>query len=297
MVLAAGLGTRLRPLTLERPKPGVPYGLAPLACVSLEALAAVGVREVVMNTHHLGERLPGLLEPHLPAGMSVRYLHEETLLGTGGGVANAAGWLREADGPVLLLNSDIVFRPDLGAALETHRRLGARATMVLRPDPAAERLGAIDVDPDGRVRRLLGEPAWAGETARFMFTGVHVLSADALDDMPPEGCIVRHAYRRWVDDPETVVAGVVDEGPWRDLGTLAAYLGAQVELARAEGGALGHPSAEVDPAAELDGCVVGAGARIGPVRLARCVVWPGARVIESLEDAVVTPERVVTVGA
>lgn len=291
MVLAAGLGTRLRPLTLERPKPVVPYGQRPLACVALDALAAVGVREVVMNTHHLGERVPELLAGHVPPGMTVTYLHEPTLLGTGGGLRNAWGALDDGE-PVLVMNADIVFRPDLEGALALHRRLDAVATMVLRPDPEAARFGAVEVDAEGRVRRLLGTPAEAaGPLRTMMFTGVHVLSPRAFEDLPAEGCVVRHAYRRWVDDPAVTVAGFVDGSPWEDLGTHRRYLDACLRLAPDV-----HPTASIDPAARLEGCVVGEGAAIGPVRLRRCVVWPGARVTDDLEDAIVTREHVVRVG-
>lgn len=292
MVLAAGLGTRLRPLTEERPKPAVPYGLRPLVCATLEALHRFGVREVAINVHHLADRMPALVDPHLPEGMRARYLHEPVLLGTGGALANAAAWLSEPGEPVLVMNSDIVFAPDLKAALDAHRAHDALATMVLRPDPDARRLGAVDVDASGRVRRLLGTPAHEGPLDERMFTGVHVLAPAAFSDFPTEGCVIRSAYRRWIDDGATVV-GVTDLAPWRDLGTLRAYLDANVALAT--DGALVHPRAQVDPKAFLRGVVVGEGANVGPVRLERVVVWPGARVDRDLCDAVVTPERVVVI--
>ena len=289
MVLAAGLGTRLRPLTLERPKPGIPYDMRPLACVALDSLAELGIREVVLNTHHLGEMLPPLLDRHHP-GMRLRYVHEPSLLGTGGGIRNAREWLDGSE-PILILNSDIVFSPDLRGALELHRSLDAMATMVLRPDPDAARFGAIDIDGDGRVRRLLGEPHRSGDFRTFMFTGVHVLSPRALDDLPEEGCIVRHAYRRWVDDDATVVAGFVDESSWQDLGTLERYLEAHVELTKVASRI--HESATIQPDATLAACVVGEGARVGPHRLERCVIWPDAVVEEDLRDAIVTPRTIV----
>lgn len=304
MVLAAGLGTRLRPLTEERPKPAVPFGLRPLVCETLDALHRFGVREVAINVHHLADRMATLVDPHLPPGMSARYLYEPVLLGTGGALANAASWLAEPGEPVIVMNSDIVFSPDLEAALAMHRRLDAVATMVLRPDPNATRLGAIDVDDEGHVRRLLGRPqnpeprhpehtGMRNTLHERMFTGVHVLSPRAFADFPAEGCVIRSAYRKWVDEG-TTVAGVTDLAPWKDLGTLAAYLEANVELAR--GAALIHPSATVATGAQLRGVVIGARASVGAVSLERVVVWPGATVHADLRDAIVTPERVVSVG-
>ncbi|MEM9072471.1 MAG: NDP-sugar synthase [Myxococcota bacterium] len=292
MVLAAGLGTRLRPLTLERPKPGVPYGLRPLACIALDALAEAGVRKIVMNTHHLGEALPGLLAPHLPPGVEIEYVHEPQLLGTGGGIHNVREFLLADGGPVFIMNSDIVFQPDLKGALGLHRRLNAVATMVLRPDPNAAQFGAVEVDGEGHVRRLLGKPQVEEPLETYMFTGVHVLSARAFEDVPPDGCIVQHAYRRWVDEG-TTVAGFVDPAAWQDLGTHARYLDAHIALT--EGGSLIHPSANVDPAATIVESVVGEGARVGPVRVSRSVVWPGANVHRDVHQAIVTPKEVVPV--
>jgi mannose-1-phosphate guanylyltransferase len=305
MVLAAGYGTRLRPLTLERAKPAVPVFNRPLACFALDAVATAGIAHAVLNTHHLGEDLPGWLRPHAPPGLELSFVHEPELLGTGGGLRNAWPLLAEGDDPVLVINGDILFMPDLGAVLETHRRAGALATMVLRPDPDAERYGAIDVDAGGRVRRLLGRPDHPGPLERFMFTGVHVLSPAVLSDLPASGCIVRACYRRWID-AGAVVAGHVDASPWRDLGTLPSYQDAHLELLRgevhwpgvqgAEGGRVVHPNAHVGDGATLIESVVGPGATIAPgVRVERSVVWDGARVDRDVCDAVVTRERVVAI--
>ncbi len=292
MVLAAGLGTRLRPLTEERPKPAVPHGLRPLVCATLEALHRFGVREVAINVHHLADRMPALVDPHLPEGMRARYLHEPVLLGTGGALANAASWLSEPGEPVLVMNSDIVFAPNLEAALAAHRAHDALATMVLRPDPDARRLGAVDVDASGRVRRLLGTPAHEGPLDEHMFTGVHVLAPAAFSDFPAEGCVIRSAYRRWIDEG-AVVAGGTGLAPRRARGAHRADVDANGALAT--DGALVHSRAKVHPKASLRGVVVGEGADVGAVRLERVVVWPGARVDRDLRDAVVTPERVVEV--
>jgi mannose-1-phosphate guanylyltransferase len=305
MVLAAGYGTRLRPLTLERPKPAVPVLNRPLACFALDAVARAGARKAVLNTHHLGHALPALLEPHAPPGLPLAFVHEPELLGTGGGLRNAFPLLEDDDDPILVINGDILFVPDLAAALDIHRRSGALATMVLRPDPEAARYGAIDVDASGRVRRLLGRPEVTDPLDRHMFTGVHVLTARAIRSLPSPGCVVREGYRRWIDAGETVV-GHVDTSPWRDLGTLDAYLGAHLEALRGEtrwadmsspsDGALVHPTARVEHGATLIDSVVGAGATIrAGVRLERTIVWDGAIAAADACDAVITPQRVVPI--
>lgn len=303
MVLAAGLGTRLRPLTEELPKPAVPVGNRPAIWFALDHLRRAGVRHVILNTHHLAEALRGALAGALPDGLEVTFVHEPELLGTGGGLWNARAALL-ADPPTVVANSDVLFAPDVGRLVAAHHDHGAIATMVLRAVPDADRWGSVEVDAGGRVRRLLGRPEdVAGPLLPLMFAGVHCLSAEAFDDLPASGCIVRHSYRRWIDDGR-VVAGVVDDGPWWDLGTLPAYL--DTNLALADGrlrwpgiepvdGSLVHPAARVDRSARVIGSVVGAGATVGPgVTVERCVVWPGAVVRDDRVDAVLTPRGVVT---
>src|SRR5262249_54921504 len=156
-----------------------------------------------------------------------RFVREPELLGTGGGVRHAMEVLG-GEGTVVVMNGDILFWPDLEAAIAHHDRTEAIATVVLREDPRARELGALGLDAAGRVRSLLGAPTIEG-LRELMFTGVHVLSERALAALPEEGCIIRRSYRRWIDEGE-VVAGIVDGGPWRDLGTPSEYLCANIEL-------------------------------------------------------------------
>lgn len=280
MIFAAGKGTRLAPLTDERPKPGVPFCNRPLMCQALELLANAGVTEVVANTHHLGETLPGLLDGHVPEGVDLRFVHEPSLLGTGGGLSNARRLLGEGD--VVVINGDIDFRPDIDAIIADHKRSGALATMVLAPHENPHRIGAVEIDAQGRVRRLVGRPERDETLSAYMFTGVQVLSHKALSDMPENGCIIRSAYRKWIDG-DSLVRGVVSKARFSDLGTWPAYLDAHL---RAHSNTSVHPDADVHPEAQLRRTWVGAGAVIGPVTLSDCVVWDGATVSESAERTV-----------
>lgn len=293
MVFAAGKGTRLAPLTDELPKPAVPVANRPLASYALDALRRAGVSRVAMNTHHLGERLPPALAPHVPAGLDVAYVHEPVLLGTGGGLRNALPLLGPPEEPLLVMNSDILFSPDLAGALETHAAHGAIATMVVRPDPEAAKLGAVEVDSEGRVRRLVNRPAEAaGPLTPCVFTGVHVLSPRAFVDLPESGCIVRETYFRWMERGE-IVAAHVDRSEWRDLGTLPAYLSANLDLAS---GRLPWPGVEPGVGGLSERAVVAPDAIVEPgAVLEDVVVWAGARAGGDLRRAVVTPLGVVEV--
>ncbi len=308
LLLAAGLGTRLRPLTEVLPKPAVPVANRPLLAYSLEHLGRAGARRVALNAHHLAEAIPPLVERWAPAGVATTVVREATLLGTGGGVRNL--WLQlrggAGDEPLFVMNGDVIFAPHLADALELHRKLDAVATMVLRPDPSAAKYGAVEIDATNRVRRLLGQPADVTTPLRtLMFTGVHVLSPRAFDALPEQGCIVKNSYRRWIDSGE-VVAGFVDETPWRDLGTLPQYLAANIDLAR---GALTWPDltpgpnavlygagARIGDGAKLRDVVIGGDAEIAPdADLERVVIWPRTRASGVHLNSVITPGGVVRV--
>jgi NDP-sugar pyrophosphorylase family protein len=295
-VLAAGKGTRLLPLTLERPKPAVPIGLRPLAGFAIEHLVARGATRIVLNAHHRADVLEATLREsgHLDSVAAI--VREDVLLGTGGGLRNAWSAIDPGDAPLVVVNGDTLFQPDVERALAVHEATNAIATMVVRSDARARELGAVEVRLDatgaaGRVGRLLGKPETEEPLRTFMFSGTHVISARAFADLPENGCIVRHSYRRWIDRGE-IVSAVVDEGPWRDVGTLSAYLDANMALAGS--GVLSDPSARIESSA-LAGVVVGRAHIAQGVSLRRVVVWDGAVVTGSLENAVVTPSAVVPV--
>ena len=295
LLLCAGLGTRLRPLSDERPKPLVPVLGRPLADFALAQLADAGVRHVVANAFHLGEQIEPALAPHAAGrGQGLTVLREATLLGTGGAIRNALPHLGDT---FFVFNGDVLARPDLRGALALHRATGAAMTLVLRDDPRAAALGAIDVDASGRVRRILGEGPPAPEAVRAcVFTGIYVVSASVADDLPVEGCVVRHTLRRLLARGVTV-AGFVDDGPWFDLGTVDRYVEANFALVT---GSLRWPGVAVPAGGVLAPedarssrllapVVIGDGAVLAPgVRIERAVVWDGARCDADLEGAVLT---------
>ncbi len=297
MLLCAGLGTRLRPLTNERPKPLVPLLGRPIAAYALDRLAHVNVRSVVANTYHLGDRVQPSLEPFTRAhGMSLDCVHETVLLGTGGGIRNALD--RLGTDPFIVFNGDVLAAPDLARAQRVHRETGARMTMILREDPAADALGSIEVTDEGRVVRILNEgAASATPTRNCMFTGVYVLSPDVRDDLPENGCIVRHSLRRWLARGDRVSA-IVDDGPWFDLGTIASYAhvtfglldgtiafpGISPAKDRSRVGEISLGRASIGPHCDVsDGVVID-----GDGELSRVIAWDGAKVHAPMHDVIVT---------
>jgi mannose-1-phosphate guanylyltransferase len=296
MLVAAGFGTRLDPLTRELPKPALPLGNRPVAWYGLDHLQRCGVREVVVNTHHLAERLRASLEPHVHAGVRVRFVHELEILGTGGGVRNA--WQPLPGEDFIVWNAKLLYAPDLARALEVHRASGAIATLVLRRMAPGERFAPVEIGADGRVRRIRGEPAGHTPGAeQRMFPGVQILSARAHRDLPQSGDVFEHAYIPWLTRGEHV-ASVTDDAPWIDVGvTPAHYLEANMALAT---GAVSWPSIvpnehgviatrDTSTGADITRSVIGERVTIArDALLDRVVAWDGAHIDHSLHDAIVT---------
>ena len=175
MVLAAGFGTRLRPLTLTVPKALVPVADKPFVEHLLALLHAGGIREVVINLHHLGDVIERYLGDGSRFGLAIRYSPEPTILDTGGGIKHAEGLL--AGEPFVVANADSLLEVSLRELWEFHRAHGAIATLALRADPDAARYGLVEVDETDRVRRIVGLPEGAGASGLrgLMFPGLHVL--------------------------------------------------------------------------------------------------------------------------
>lgn len=298
MLLAAGLGTRLAPLTDLRPKPIVPVANAPLGAFAMQHLAASGVRTMVANTHPRPQMVESALKAACPEGVELQFSRERELLGTGGGLHKAWPSFEEPKSPVVVMNGDTLFAPDLRSAYAAHLARGAVATMILCKTHDPARFGAIGIDREGWVRRLLGSPSQSDVSQQLMFTGVHILSPEARAAMPEFGCVIRTAYRHWVDTGAPVL-GIVDDSPWADLGTVSEYHRLNLELAS---GSFTWPGVEpqggcilpgsMEPSERVRDCVVGEGVTLDEgVTLERCVVWSGTRVTESASNAVLTPEH------
>ncbi len=222
MILAAGLGTRLRPLTDSVPKPLVRVAGRPVIEYALGLLRSAGIRDVVINVHHLRELVQRHLGDGTAWGMRIRYSVEEEILDTGGGNQKAAALL--GDEPIVVLNGDTIMDAPLAAVIARHRTAGAMATMLLRADPVAERYGIIRIDADGRVRSFLGTPAAPADApwASYMFAGLHVLDSRVFTLMPegrPFG-ITRETYPLMLQRNE-VVLGVPFDGAWFTVDTPA----------------------------------------------------------------------------
>jgi mannose-1-phosphate guanylyltransferase len=301
-VLAAGFGTRLRPLTLHRPKPLVPVCGVPMLAYALALVRRHGIDRAVVNAHYLADQLEAWRGTH--EGVEVDVVVEAPeILGTGGGLRNVRDRLAPR---FAVVNADILCDVDLSALLDAVPDGGG--AMALRPHEV-ERYGVVAADSTGTIVELttVASTSPEGPVARDThFTGVHALHRDALERVPDGfACIVRTAYKTLV--PERRVRGVRHDGTWLDVGDPAAYLEANLTALRttlplpldpfpraayAKGGRgeRGRTEAEVEGTAW-----VGRGARVANTRLqdavvgqdasvasgavlTRCVVWDGVEV-------------------
>lgn len=225
MILAAGLGTRLRPLTDDRPKALVEVAGRSLMEICLTRLRAFGVTEVIVNTHHFADRMLDYLEVHRNFGMRIEVSREDRLLDTGGGLKRAAWFFLgpEADPeePFILHNVDVLSTIDLARMVQFHRDRDALATLAVQ-DRKSSRL--LLFDEDGLLcGRRSGEKEELARSTRAVqalaFSGIHIISPRIFAKMQEDGAFsIITAYLRLAAQGERIAAFRSDNSFWRDLG-------------------------------------------------------------------------------
>lgn len=224
MILAAGLGTRLRPLTDTIPKPLIEVAGRPMIAYPLGLLRDAGITEVAINLHHLGAQIRDALGDGGAYGVRITYFNEDPILDTGGAIAAAREVL--SAGPFVVLNADTITAIRLQEVIEFHRHRGATATLVLRADPEVQRYGALEIDAEARIRRILGAPKQLPSDVReplqaLMFAGIHVIEPRIFDYLPSGVySITRATYPAMLAAGEPLY-GFVHDGFWRVLDTPA----------------------------------------------------------------------------
>jgi NDP-sugar pyrophosphorylase family protein len=302
LILAAGLGTRLWPLTEDRTKAAIPFLNRPLIAYSVEYLAANGIHDIIVNLHHQPDSIRRALGDGSKFGVRISYSFEPEILGTSGALNPIREWLLDDD--FLVMNGKIITNIDLVKAIDEHRKHHAIATLVLRENRARERFSIVEADDRGWITHFAGFPevaqsqtasaeasgnpvtgSAATETAPLMFTGVQVLSPRIFQYVPPEG--FSHStidvYPQAIAAGEAVVAHV-SKRDWYEMSTLGRYLEASLRLTK---GGSGSPAgslivgancvindgATVDHSVLWDNVTVEAGARVRD-----CVLGEGVRI-------------------
>jgi mannose-1-phosphate guanylyltransferase len=229
MVLAAGLGERMKPLTWNCAKPALPLLNRPSMLHLLEHLARNGVTQVAMNLHYRPETIRKM-EPEIQAlGLRVFFSEEPSILGTGGGLKKAEPYL--SNGPLIMVNSDFVTDCPFTPLQDLHRETGALATLVLTPFEEGTEYGAVEMDGNGRILRIAGRPGPDTGMRRYHFTGIHFLDPAVFREIP-EGTrseINREVYPRLIERGVRI-SGYLHTGFWRELGTPWRYLQGSLDL-------------------------------------------------------------------
>lgn len=236
MVFAAGHGLRLRPLTDTIPKALVPVAGRPMIEYPLLLLRHYGITEIVINLHHLGEKIEARLGDGKELGLRIAYSKEKELLDTGGGLLQAKSFLQ--GGAFVLINTDVIIDLPLQAAIDQHRKSRAAATLVLRPDAEADHYGAIEISPDRRIQKFISHHApssgASGTLRKLMFTGVQILEPKVFDSMDGENSAAfgttKVTYPKMLTEGEALY-GFLFEGFWQDLGSAARIKEAETKLA------------------------------------------------------------------
>jgi NDP-sugar pyrophosphorylase family protein len=281
MILAAGFGTRLFPLTIDRTKPAIPFLGKPLVGYVAEYVAKYGFKDIVVNLHHQPESVQKALGDGSRFGVMISYtLEEPEILGTAGALDNARHLLE--DETFLIINGKIITDIDISEAIETHKRSGALATMVLKPNTKRERFTVVETEGDS----ITGFGDFPDNSAirnprsaiPLMFTGIHILEPEVFEYIPRGvySDIVPTFYRPAIAAGKKIAAHVTD-GKWFELSTIPRYL--DISLAMLNG--------------QAEKVVTGEDVRISSTASVRdSIIWDGV----SIEDGASVSKTIIADG-
>ena len=271
MILAAGFGTRLRPLTQTIPKPMVPVLNRPLLERTIELLRSANVRDIAVNVHHLPEQVIDYFGDGSDFGVSLFFSREEKIMGTAGGIKAVQKFLE--DDTFLVINSDIIVDIDLNRVLEFHRERGSCLTLVVREDGFPKKFNPVKMQEDGRIVHFVGMSSMniPDNTRRVMFTGIQIMEPEIFSRIP-EGKFcgtTKDVFPEMIQEGLPVF-GYLHKDYWMDLGNREQYL--QVHKDTLDGkvslkiGAIKNPDglSIVSPVVMGEDCHIEPDARLGP---------------------------------
>jgi len=295
MVLSAGYGTRLWPLTEDRTKPAIPILGKPLVGYVAEYLARFGIDDIVVNLHHRPESVRKALGDGSQFGVKLQYVDEPEILGTSGALDNAKSFFLEDT--FVVVNGKIITDIDLAAALDTHRKTGALATLVLLRNIKRELFTVVQTK-DGLVTGFGGMPS-DNDQDPLMFTGIQLMEPAIFRYVP------QHVFSHSTTNvyPAAMAAGEkiaahIAAGRWYELSTLQRYLEISLELMKDTGNTVTvgaactiSGEAEITDTILWDRVTINAGARVNRAVLADGVTITSG---ETIQNAVVVPAALVS---
>ncbi len=287
MILAAGFGTRLMPLTSNIPKPLVPVGNIPVIDRLIRYLKSHGIRKIIVNAHHHHQQLADHLTGEKSYGVDIEVRVEPRILGTGGGIENTRDfWDAE---PFVVVNGDIITDLDLGSVIEKHLKFGNLSTLVLHDYPPFNQIRI-----DNHLNLI--DISAGNQPGRFAFTGIHVMDPKILDHIPPRRYSdIIDCYRYLIKAGEPVRACLVHGHYWRDIGSIKSYVLANKAYTN-ETPFLMAPGCRMHDSAGLkDWAVIGKNVQMEEnVEIRRSILWNDARIKSGVKvvDSIVTSKEV-----
>jgi len=286
-VLGAGLGTRLRPLTDELPKPLVPIFQKPLITFALDHLIDIGIEKIFINTHRLPEMFAQTFPENRYAGKAIEFVNEPVLLETGGGIKNIE--IELGGDPFITYSGDVLTDIALPALIDEHFKQGNDVTLALRHTGLGSAVAF-------RQNRVIDISNRYGEPGEYDFANIAVWDPSIFARIPPKQKIsFIPILGDWIDHGGKLGGVALEDGKWFNLGSRAEYfevhrmIGEErwrpAHVKGAEWWRQVHPSAIVDPSAQLRGCsVVGKDCRVGAgAVLEETILWPGAQITSKSE--------------
>ena len=288
MILAAGFGTRLKPLTLARPKALVPVANTPLIDHIIRYLQLNGVSEIVINSHHLSHQLVQYFQVTQYPGLSITVRKEERILGTGGGIRNVRDFWDED--PFIVINGDILTNIDLAPIIRSHQSSGTLATLVLHD---YSNFNQVSINNEGYVTGFYSRPFQGG----LAFTGIHVMNRRVLDFIPASGFYsIIDAYRKMMASGFKVGAFISNAHYWRDIGTIGSYVAANKEYLKGKKFLI-SPSAILHPSVRLHNwAIIGHNARLEQgAEVSNSIIWDNCTIKKNTKilRSVMTPQCLV----
>ena len=222
LILAGGKGTRLRPLTINTPKPVVPVANSPFLLYQIDLMQSGSIDEIILSLSYQPRKIEDLLKDGSDYGVWIRYAVEGTPLGTGGAFKNAE---EHIDSTTVVFNGDVLTSLDLAAVIARHREKGAVATLVLTPVENPSAYGLVETSPDGWVQRFVEKPGPDEITTNMINAGIYVLEPSVLKYMPKGEAysFERGLFPTLLEHKEPVLSFILDRY-WIDIGTPRKYL-------------------------------------------------------------------------
>lgn len=281
LILAAGFGKRLRPLTLKRPKALVPVLNIPVIERNIHFLRSHGITEIIINTHHLYKHIENYISEN-DFGVPIRTIFEPHILGTGGAIKNVSSfWGSE---PFLVMNADIITDIDISKAYEWHIRNDSLVTLILHDYPHFRK---IVLDENHSITQIKKEE----DSASFSFTGIHILNSEIINYMPDGAFDIIDFYREMIKRGIIIKGYISSKHYWTDVGTIKDYIKANREALKDLITVLDKSSLVNPSVTFIDWAIVGKKCVIEKdCLIARSILWENTIIKEGtkIEDSIIT---------